>query len=474
MLLRYFYDEKIAHASYMVGCQAIGEAIIIDPGRDVDLYIQEAEAEDMKIVAATETHIHADFVSGARELAERVGAKLYLSDEGNADWKYQFLTGYDHELVKDGSVFKVGNIEFEVMHTPGHTPEHISFILTDTAAANEPMGIFSGDFVFVGDIGRPDLLEEAAGMIGTADVGARQMFHSIQRFKQLPDYLQVWPAHGAGSACGKALGAIPSSTIGYEKRFNLAMSYEDEQTFVDALLSGQPEAPKYFAMMKKLNKVGPPVLNGLPVPARLAADKLNELLAGGAKVIDARPAEAFSQNHVPGTINIPHNGDFTNWVGWLLDYEQPFYLIADSDTVGQIVRDLIYIGLDNVGGYFETSVIQDWATAGNTLQTYGLATPQEIAESLKNDQVTVIDVRGTSEWNEGHLPGAKHIMLGYLTERVHEIPTDKPVVVQCRSGARSAIGTSILQANGIANVSNLVGGYQNWVAAGLPVSQNGH
>ena len=195
MLLRYFYDTKLAHASYMVGCQATHEAIIIDPGRDLEPYLKEAEAQEMCITAATETHIHADFLSGAREQA-----KLYLSDEGDTNWKYQFLDGVDHQLVKDGDTFKIGNIKFEVLHTPGHTPEHISFLITDTAGADQPMGIFSGDFVFVGDVGRPDLLEEAAGFKGTKEIGARQMFQSLQRFKALPDYVQIWPAHGACSA----------------------------------------------------------------------------------------------------------------------------------------------------------------------------------------------------------------------------------------------------------------------------------
>jgi len=430
MLLKYFYDDKLAHASYMVGCQASGEAIVIDPGRDITPYLEEAKEQEMQIIAATETHIHADFVSGSRELAAQVGAKLYLSDAGDENWKYQFANDYNHEFVKDGSTFKVGNIKFEVMHTPGHTPEHISFLVTDTAGASEPMGIFTGDFVFVGDIGRPDLLEEAAGIAGTKEPGARQMFKSLQRFKQLPDYLQVWPAHGAGSACGKALGAIPSTTVGYEKLFNLALSYDNEDAFVKALLEGQPEAPKYFAMMKKLNKVGPAVLNGLPQPAQLDEKRLKGLISEGLKVVDTRSADEFAQKHIPGTINIPHDNAFTNWAGWLLDYDQPFYLIVDPASVSQVVRDLIYIGLDNVGGYFEPSVVDAWPE----LQSYQITTPAEVADKITDGQVTVIDVRATSEWNEGHIPGAKHLMLGYLPERANEVPTDKPVVTARQLG----------------------------------------
>lgn len=470
MLLKYFYDEKIAHASYMVGCQATGEALVIDPGRDIQIYLDEAEAQEMKIIASTETHIHADFVSGSRELAAQVGAKLYLSDEGDENWKYQFLDQVDHQLVYDGSTFMIGNIKVEVMHTPGHTPEHISFIITDTAGADKPMGIFTGDFVFVGDIGRPDLLEQAAGIMGTAEPGARRMFHSIQRFKQLPDYMQIWPAHGAGSACGKALGAIPSSTVGYEKLFNAAMAYEDEDAFVKALLSGQPEAPKYFAMMKKLNKEGPAVLNGLPQPVELDAEHLQTVLAEGFKVVDTRPAEDFAAGHIPGTINIPLGQSFTNWAGWLLDYNDPFYLIVDSQSVAETVRDLIYIGLDNIGGYAAPSVEKAWPE----LQSYGLTNPAEVADKVAKGEVTVLDVRGISEWNEGHLPGAKHLMLGYLADRIGDVPSGKPVVVQCRSGARSAIGASVLQAHGVVEVMNLTGGYQEWAAAGLPIERNGN
>lgn len=470
MLLRYFYDDKIAHASYMVGCQANGEAIIVDPARDIEPYLQTAEANDLKIVAATETHIHADFLSGSRELAKRTGAKLYLSDEGDENWKYEFTDKFDCQLVKDGDTFKIGNIKIEVMHTPGHTPEHISFLVTDTAGANQPIGIFTGDFVFVGDIGRPDLLEEAAGIKGTAEPGARRMFHSLKRFKALPDHVQVWPAHGAGSACGKALGAVPSSTVGYEKLFNWAMAYEDEDQFVKTLLSGQPEAPFYFAMMKKLNKVDRNVLVGLPQPAKLGLAELQQALNQGAVIVDTRSADEFAAGHIPGTVNIPLDNSFTNWAGWLLSYEQTFYLLGSTAVMRQGVRDLIYIGLDNIGGYFDSSILENWP---GELQSYQTTTSTEIADEVLKGKVTVLDIRALSEWNEGHLPRAKHIMLGYLPQRLAEIPGDKPVVVHCAAQSRSAIGVSLLQARGIPNVIKLQSGYQGWAAAGLPIERNG-
>lgn len=471
MLLRYFYDDKIAHASYLVGCQACGEAAVIDPARDIESYLQVAQENDLRIVAAAETHIHADFLSGSREVAERTGAKLYLSDEGDQNWKYEFVDDYKHQLVKDGHTFKIGNIKFEVLHTPGHTPEHIAFLVTDTAGANLPIGIFSGDFVFVGDVGRPDLLEEAAGIKGTAEPGARQMFHSLKRFKTLPDYIQVWPAHGAGSACGKALGAVPSSTVGYEKLFNWALAYEDEGQFVQALLAGQPEAPFYFAMMKQLNKVKRSILkDGLPQPVKLDAACLKQVLEQGAIVVDTRSPKEFGAAHIPGTLNIPLDKSFTNWAGWLVGYEQPFYVIASKASMGQIVHDLIYIGLDHLGGYFEPEVIATWP---GERQSYQTTTPGEIAETVLKGEVTVIDVRALSEWNEGHLPQARHIMLGYLLRQAAEIPRDKPVLVHCQVHSRSAIGASILQAKGISQIIKLDSGYEGWVAAGLPVEYNG-
>ena len=470
MLLRYFYDDKLAHASYLVGCQATGEAIVIDPNRDVEMYLQVAEANNMQIVGATETHIHADFVSGSREIAERTGARLYVSDEGDENWKYQFLDGYDHELLKDGDEFWAGNVKLKVMHTPGHTPEHISFLLTDTAKTQEPVGIFTGDFVFVGDVGRPDLLEEAAGMIGTADVGARQMFHSLKRFAALPEYLQVWPAHGAGSACGKALGAVPSTTVGYEKLFGWAFQIDDEEAFVEALLAGQPEAPKYFAEMKKVNKVGPRVLNGGPHPALLPCSRMGGLTEKKAVIVDTRSAEQYAAGYVPGTINIPQEM-LASWAGWLLDYETPFYLIVDPENLADAVDSLIYIGLDNIAGYFETSAIAMLEQHGLALESYELAHPAEIAPKIEAGSVDLIDVRGQGEWDEGHIHGAKHYMLGFLKDRAGELINGKPIVVQCQSSARAAIGASILKSQGANEVINMVGGMTAWKNAGLPLEQ---
>ncbi len=261
MYFQHVYDKSLAQASYFIGCQKAGVAAVIDPKRDVDTYLDIAKQNNMKITHIFETHIHADFLSGSRELAALTGAEMYLSAEGGKGWEYEFT----HKGVKDKDVIKLGNLLFEVLHTPGHTPESISLLLTDTPASMEPVMLFTGDFVFVGDVGRPDLLEKAAGVVGTADAGAVAMYKSIQKFNALSDFIQVWPGHGAGSACGKSLGSVPSTTVGYEKARNWAFQYSNnEKGFVKYLLTDQPEPPKYFAKMKSLNKIERPLLTSVP------------------------------------------------------------------------------------------------------------------------------------------------------------------------------------------------------------------
>ncbi|HEU5183805.1 MAG TPA: rhodanese-like domain-containing protein [Gemmatimonadaceae bacterium] len=476
MLLKRLYDEKLAQASFLVGCAATGEALVIDPNRDIDQYLRAAESEGVRITHVTETHIHADFVSGSRELAARTGAQLFLSDEGDANWKYAFAREAGARLVKDGDEFMVGNLKIEVLHTPGHTPEHISFMLTDTPATNRPMGVFTGDFVFAGDVGRPDLLERAANFAGTMEAGARTLFHSLQRFKQLPDYLQLWPGHGAGSACGKSLGAVPSTTLGYEKIANWGLTVDDESKFVEQVLAGQPEPPKYFAEMKRINKEGPRVLHGFRRPERLPETRLPALIEKDAIVVDTRSWSEFAVGHVPGTINIPLNKSFTTWAGWLVPYDRPFYLILDDacqHCVDEAVRDLAMIGLDQTAGYFGRDAIEAWAADHRQLASVRQMSSSEVAAELRKGNVAVIDVRGASEWEAGHLPGVPNIPLGYLADRLSELPRGKPLVMQCQGGTRSAIATSLLRAKGIDDVINLVGGFADWQASGHPVERGG-
>jgi len=475
MIVKRFYDETLAQASYLIGCGRTGNAIVIDPTRDIDQYLRMAEAEEVAVTHVTETHIHADFVSGSRELAARTAAALYLSGEGGKDWQYAFANESGAVLVRDADRIMVGNVRIDVLHTPGHTPEHLAFLVTDTAAATEPMAIVTGDFVFVGDVGRPDLLEKAAKIQGTMEASARTLYQSLQRFKAFPDYLQVWPGHGAGSACGKGLSAVPQSTVGYERRFNWALAVDGENEFVRQVLSGQPEPPAYFAEMKRINRDGPRVLNGFATPQWLPEVRLRDVLARKAFVIDARPATDFAAGHVPGTINIPLNRSFTTWAGWLTPFDEDFYLIVDDSgsdrgahNVNEAARDLAMIGLDRFAGYFGVHAVKEWGR-GSPLVTVPQLTTAELAKRQAAGDVFVIDVRGRAEWEAGHLPGVVNIPVGYLVTRLAEVPRDRPVVVQCQAGSRSAIAASVLQANGIANVLNLSKGYQGWAASGLAV-----
>lgn len=291
------------------------------------------------------------------------------------------------------------------------------------------------------------------------------MYRSLQRFKALPDYLQVWPSHGAGSACGKALGAVPSSTVGYEKLYNWALQCDDEEAFVRALLDGQPEPPPYFAVMKRVNREGPALLDQLPEPRAVAAEELPVLLAGGARVLDTRPSQSFAGGHVRGTLNIPYNKSFTTWAGWLVDDTRPLYLIAAPEDLSGILSALRSIGIDNVAGWTDVRQVRERAE----LDRYPEAAPAAIADEVMKREVLVLDVRNQDEWDDGHIPGALHIMLGTLPRRLAEIPAEKPILVQCRSGARSAIAASILKAYGFSHVINLSGGYLQWKKEGRPL-----
>ena len=458
MFFQHVYDKSLAQASYFIGCQKAGVAAVIDAKRDVDTYIEIAKQNNMKITHILETHIHADFLAGSRELAALTGAELYLSDEGGSDWKYEF----PHSGLKDGDVIKVGNLKIEVIHTPGHTPESISFLLTDTPASDEPVMLFTGDFVFVGDVGRPDLLEKAAGMKGTQDIGAKQMYQSIKKFESLPDFIQVWPGHGAGSACGKALGAVPSTTVGYEKIRNWAFQYEnDEPGFANYLLEGQPEPPKYFAMMKKLNKVDRPLLTEVPKLKKLEYTELTAALAKGTKLIDARDKTEFSKGFIPGSINIQGNNSFATWAGWFLTYEEPFILLAEEAQLDDLTRKLMRIGLDHIQGYVPS--INTWEEHGGTLETVNQISLEEFKTLQQDKNVQIVDLRGVSEYNAGHIKGADNVFVGTLVNNMDQISKDKKVVIHCQGGDRAAIAYSLLARNGYKNVLNYSPGMNEWM-----------
>jgi hydroxyacylglutathione hydrolase len=305
------------------------------------------------------------------------------------------------------------------------------------------------------------------------EVSARQLWASLEAFKTRPEWLQLWPGHGAGSACGKGISALPHTTLGYERRFNWAFQAKDEADFVTQVLAGQPEPPKYFAEMKRVNREGPKILGGFAQPPRLDLKGLEAKLAAGALIVDTRPSAEFAVGHVPGTINIPLNASFTTWAGWLVPFTADFFLIVNDAVHGvdTAVRDLAMIGLDRIGGSFDVSVVDAWAAAGKPVGSIPQVTVADLSESLAQGAVTLVDVRNDNEWSHGYIEGARHIGLGYLTDRLAEVPRDKPIVVQCAAGARSSIGASLLKARGVDQVINLTGGYGAWVSAGLPSTQ---
>lgn len=475
MLFRMLYDPRLAQAAYLIGCQRTGEAIIIDPERDVDRYVDAAKREGVRIVAVAETHIHADFLSGARELAER-GARVYVSGEGGPDWTSRWLGkksgggAYDHRELRHGDTFGVGNIEFRALHTPGHTPEHMSYLVTDRGSgATEPMGILSGDFIFVGDLGRPDLLETAAGQTGAAEPSAHRLHRSVREIASLPDFLQVWPAHGAGSACGKALGAVPQSTLGYERRFSPAFrEASDEAGFVRFILADQPEPPLYFARMKRENRDGPRVLGGLPRPARMDVGAMQSLDGRATAIVDTRPWAAFRTGHVPGSIFAPVDGMFAAIVGSWLSPEENVVLITEGGRIEEAVRECVRVGIDRIEGWFDPSDMEALERSGGRLVPLNEIDSAELRRRLADGAVEVLDVRGAGEWDAGHIAGARRGVHTRLPERLKDLPRDRRIVVHCRSGMRSARACSLLQREGF-EVTNLEGGYLAWEQAGETV-----
>lgn len=454
MFFRQIFDEKLAQYAYLVGCQRTGEALLIDPQRDIDRYLRIAAAEELRITAVTETHIHADFLSGSREFAE-TGIRVYLSDEGEADWSYRWpeLEDYDVVLLRDGDGFSVGNIEIRAVFTPGHTPEHLSFMVTDRGGgATEPMGVASGDFVFVGDTGRPDLLESAAGVEGAMRRGAEALYLSVQRFLELPDYLQVWPGHGAGSACGKALGAVPESTVGYERRFSPALgaAQEGETAFIDYVLDAQPEPPLYFGRMKRLNRDGPPLLGELPRPRRVTAGELDPLLArSDTVVVDARrDRSGFMAGHIRGSLYAPFDDTFPTVTGSYVDPESAVVLILGEDDVEEAVRNLVRIGLDRVEAFVPPDALERWAREGGRLVAAEEIDMVDIEARRGDPDAVVLDVRRASEFREGHVPGALNVAHTRLPDRLEELPRDRTLLVHCRTGSRSAVATALLRREG--------------------------
>jgi hydroxyacylglutathione hydrolase len=464
MLLRQIFDPYLAQYAYLVGCQKTGEALIIDPERDIEQYKNLAAENRLRITAVAETHIHADFVSGAQEFAKDRSIPLYLSAEGGPDWIYKWPgTRPNTHLLKGGDIFMVGNIRVEVVHTPGHTPEHISFLITDLGGgANEPIALATGDFLFVGDVGRPDLLESAAGMKNVMEPSARTLRESLtKRLAPFSDFLQILPGHGAGSACGKSLGAVPTTTLGYERRFNapLKLALQDDKAFVKEILHGQPDPPLYFATMKRVNRDGIAVTGKISQPPHLSADEFKHLASDfTVQILDTREdLEEYDRGHIARSITAPlRTPFFYNAAGSFLDPSEKIALVVqDVNDPDLATRQLYRIGFDRVVG---------WITAGEargasmlterTARTpFSAFDPQEARREGE-----ILDVRTTAEYDQNHLEGAHSLPYTRMREHIADLPRNRPLFVHCASGKRASLATSFLRAHGF-NAVHVVGSF---------------
>ena len=451
--------EGIAELSYLVGDDSVGVAAVIDPTPDVEKYVELARAKSLSITHVFETHIHADLLSGARELCDRVGsAQIYASQEGGAHY------GFDPEKLKDGDQFTFGQTVLSVKHTPGHTPEHVSYLIAEKIHADAPWGVITGDSLFVNSAGRPDLL----GASQTKEL-AEQQFHTLHDFyMKLPDSVIIYPGHGSGSPCGADIGDRLDSTIGYERRFNPFLQFTDVASFTDYALSTAPPVPKYYPLMKKLNAGGPEVLGRLPRVEGLPPKTFNRALAGKDSVlIDTRTMLGFGGGHIAGALNIGATPILSIWAGWLLDPEEPLLLVLENDAdLEKVVKLFIRTGYSKFAGYL-VGGMQAWVNAGFNLSEVDQKTVHEIHES--DDTLQVIDVRAPSEWKSGHVPGAQHIFLPELRGHVGDLDRQRPIAAYCDSGYRASIATSILKQEGFADVSNVPGSWQAWKNAGLPI-----
>ncbi len=456
----------LAIYSYIVGDERSKQCAVIDPTRDVDEYLEITKREGLRVTHVLETHVHADFVSGSAELKARLGdeVQVVVSGMGGAEW----TPPYADRVVGDGDEIALGSVRLKAVHTPGHTYEHVSWALfDDTRSKDTPWLIYTGDFVFVGDVGRPDLLgEEARRKL------AHQLYESVFGvLPGLPDFTEVFPAHGAGSLCGKAIGSRNSSTLGFERRFSGALQRRDEPDWVATLLKGMPIAPPYFRRMKKVNAEGPRTLGPeLPGRKRFTARQVHDQVCEHCLVLDVRPKEAFAAAHIPGSVNIPLGHNLPTWAGWVLPYDTPTLIVPDDpDDVPEVVTHLLRVGFDDVQGYLEGG-LGEWETHGFELGRLETTSVHGLAARLgkSSGRPFVLDVRTETEWDAGHIEGAHHIHGGTLEERYAEVPKDRAVAVVCGSGYRASIASSFLKREGYTDVANVLGGMAAWKAAGLP------
>jgi hydroxyacylglutathione hydrolase len=455
-----FYLGCLAHASYMIGSD--GEAAVVDPRRDVETYLDEARAQGLEIRHVVETHLHADFVSGHQELARRTGAKIYFGAKADAR--------FEHVAVREGDEIRMGDVTLRFLETPGHTPESVSILVVDRAVSEVPKAVLTGDTLFIGDVGRPDLIGSTSQL--SAQDLAGMLYDSLHgKLLALPDSVEIYPAHGAGSLCGRNISSETSSTIGEQRRFNYALQPMPKEEFVRMMTTDLPEAPSYFARDVAINRDGAPALEELPDPAALEARDVEALRGKGAVVLDTRPAAQYGSSHVPGSLHIGLSGQFASWAGALVAPSAPIILVAeDADQVREARTRLARVGVDNVAGYLAGGILE-WARAGLPLATIEQIAVEELDARMREGQgPVVVDVRRPGEWGAGHIAGAVNFPLSELRDKARELPPDRPIAVLCAGGFRSSIATSVLEQQGFTRITNVVGGMAAWKASNLAVT----
>ena len=464
MDLRQFVVEGLGHISALVADEEAGVAAVVDPRRDVDVYLGAARDRGYRITHVVETHLHNDYVSGALELATLTGAQHVHS--AAAQLRYTYMP------VRQGETFDVGSLRFGVLETPGHTPEHLSYAVTDRSRADDPLLLFSGGSLLVGSVGRTDLLGAEH-----AQPYARLMFASLhQRVLRQEDYVELLPTHGGGSLCSKSVASTPRSTIGFERRHNPLLAIPEVEDFVHALLVDLPAYPAYFARMRPINQAGPAPLGHIPEPRPLELGRVRELLAGDALIVDLRGPASFAAGHVPGAVSIPADSSFATWLGWVVPPGRPLVLLLEAASDwDDAIRAALRIGYDDVAGYVEGG-FGAWRAAGLPIESSGSATVGQLRDELQAAgrgprAPLVVDVRQRDEFAGAHVPGSLHLMCGDLPARLAELPRDRPLFAICASGYRSSIAASLLQRAGYRNVTWVSGGVPSWQAAGYPVER---
>jgi len=461
MLFERFEIAGLSHYSYAIASRTGGDAVIVDPERVVDRYLAWASDHEVRIAHVLETHIHADYASGARELAARGGAELCLSayDEGEL-----YEASFPHRELRDGDRLSLGAVEVEALHTPGHTPEHLAFLVWESG---RPRRLLSGDFLFVGSLGRPDLLGEeyTPGL-------ARRLYASVrEKLSGLPDPLAICPAHGAGSMCGGGMGASASSTLGAERAANPYLDPAlSEEAFVERLLAGVPPRPEYYTRMKRLNSDGPAPFGDLPGPSPLTPAQLWDRSGEGAVVVDVREPASFGRGHVPGSFGIGLGPDLAVWASWVVPYDAPLLIVAaDDGLVGEARAWLARVGLDRVEGFLAGG-LHAWTDAGFQTRTLERIDPPALAARLERGDIRVLDVRSGAEWSAGRIPGAIHVMAARLSGELDPLRADgRELAVVCAEGYRSTVAASLLSRAGFERVLNVEAGMNGWVAADLPL-----